>query len=219
MGEKDLQRQIDELEQVNEALMNAFEEKAPASKKVMAEVQKVEKLPPKVDGDPFTYRVYIRDEVLELTSDKMLTAGQFRRRYLETFDELLQISKTDWPELVTFLARKAEVVENTTLTDDQVVAEKILQRLRSCEGTDDVGTAVTNEVHCLERDGCVLYYNQFIMDIKDRSGVKISLERLAKSKALKKYLAGSSTTVKNAGQVYRFWVFRKAVLEEVEEGE
>jgi len=55
---------------------------------LLKDIEKVEKIKPKISGDDYIYRFMILDRTLIILSSRMLNPSMFSRWYLEEFNEL-----------------------------------------------------------------------------------------------------------------------------------
>jgi hypothetical protein len=101
--------------------------------KLLNDIQKVEKIKPKVQGDDYIYRFKIKGKTLIISSSKMPTPSMFVRRYLEEFDELPHKDVSgNWELIINALNEKGLIVhvEDDKDIDETYAAETFLNVIR-----------------------------------------------------------------------------------------
>lgn len=105
-------------------------------------IQKVEKVKPKINGDPYNFKFYIGGKTLIIPSDKMLKCTKFSQRYLEEFSMLSPVGLTSsahWGLFIIALSETEKLIQidDERLTTEVYEAENILNAIRRTKHTED----------------------------------------------------------------------------------
>lgn len=105
-------------------------------------IKKVDKVKPKINGDPYIYKFFIGEKTLIIPSDKMLKCTKFSQRYLEEFNKLSPVgltSATHWGLFIKALSETGTLfqVDDERLTTEVYEAENILNAIRRSKQTED----------------------------------------------------------------------------------
>ncbi|MDI6860232.1 MAG: hypothetical protein QMC85_07030, partial [Methanocellales archaeon] len=180
---------------------------------IVAETESIIKIPPEVKDDPYLYKIRVRGQEFLIKSDLLLTPHVFRRKWYETFNEVIRFTQKGWEEVLDAWGAMMQIGEEDRVSDENFVVEEILRRIGMCGETREREEVVVNERYVLvekESDEVLLYPNHHLKRIVDACGVRVSLRRLRD--LLRPYLAGDSKVVRVGETQYRFWVFKKASL-------
>ena len=96
-SERDETRDISSFEELEEC-------NSKGALQLLKDIQKVEKIKPKIPGDDYIYRFMISGRTLIMPSSRMLSPAMFFRRYLEEFNKLPQEDVSDnWVLIINAL--------------------------------------------------------------------------------------------------------------------
>lgn len=185
--------------------------------KLLRDIEKVEKIKPKIPGDEYIYRFHIMGMTLIIPSSKMLNPTMFSRRYLEEFNELPHKDVSGyWGLIVNALKEEGLIVhvEDTEENDETYAAESFLNFIRKFpilkkEKRDQYKQ--NKQVLFCHNDNLYLP-NEMVKKVLDIARIKIKIHRL--NQLISKYKIGTGTIRygKEANETIRCWIFSHNLL-------
>lgn len=189
--------------------------------KLTAETRKVLWIPPKTKDEWGAFKIFIRDNIIELNSERMGKPDKFCSMYLDRFKERIKIMDnnrdSEWTQIVNYWGSKAVSLKNEIIDKEQILVDSIIDELQRCRITEDIKQAS-------ELPGYIYYKKITLFDVPDgerkvpallfptkriqailRENKMGDITRL--QKILEPYLL-SNAIIERVGKVIeRFWVF------------
>ena len=179
---------------------------------LLRDIEKVEKIKPKIPGDDYFYRFYIMDRVLILPSSKMLTPLMFSRRYLEEFNVLPHEDVIkNWELIVNALKEEKLIVhiEDNEEDDESYAAETFLNIIRKLKilNKGERGQFELNNEVLFSHNGNYYLPSGMVKKVLDIARTRIKIQRL--SQLISKYKIGAGTIRygKESNETIRCWIF------------
>lgn len=146
-------------------------------------IQKVEKVKPKINGDPYIFRFYIGGKILIIPSDKMLKCTKFSIRYLEEFSMLSPVGLTSsahWGLFIIALSETEKLIQidDERLTTEVYEAENILNVIRKAKQTVDREQFLKHPNFILIDKDRIFICNEQWRNILDNQKIKTPPNRL-----------------------------------------
>lgn len=185
--------------------------------KLLRDIEKVEKIKPKIPGDEYIYRFHIMGMTLIIPSSKMLNPTMFSRRYLEEFNELPHKDVSGyWGLIVNALKEEGLIVhvEDTEENDETYAAESFLNVIRTFHilNKEDRDQYKSNKQVLFCHNGTLYLPSEMVKQVLDSAHIKIRIQRL--NLLIKKYKIGAGTFRygKEANETLRCWIFSQNLL-------
>ena len=185
--------------------------------KLLRDIEKVEKIKPKIPGDDYIYRFHIMGMTLIIPSSKMLNPTMFSRRYLEEFNELPDEDVSDnWRLIVNALKEERLIahVEDNEENDETYAAETFLNVVRTFQilNKEDRDHYKSNNQVLFCHNGTLYLPSEMVRQVLDSAHIKIRIQRL--NLLIKKYKIGAGTFRygKEANETLRCWIFSQNLL-------
>ena len=186
---------------------------------MLEDIQKVEKIKPKIPGDDYIYRFEISGRTLIIPSSKMLTPSMFSRRYLEEFNELPSADVSeDWGLIVNALNEERLIVhvEDNEENDETFAAETFLNVIRkfSILKKEERDKYKQNKQVLFSHNNNLYLPNEMVKKVLDIAHIKIRIQRL--NKLISKYKIGAGTIRygKESNETIRCWIFSQNLISE-----
>ena len=182
LTDDDLKKLLEAVTKTNE---KETQEQAFLLEEITEKTKSVKKIKPANDGEPYTYKIELDGKMINLSTDKMLTPSLFKRRYLEEFDEIIDITEDSWKRLIETWTAKQEVMENDHADLMEVVSERLFSKLSNCYITADIEKAYSDDNYMLcesyfgEPPITLLYASIHIQNFIKMMKVKVELKDLA----------------------------------------
>lgn len=185
--------------------------------KLLKEIQKVEKIKPKILGDDYIYRFRILGKTLLIPSSKMITSSMFFKRYMEEFDKFpsYDISK-NWELIFNSLNEIGliEHVEDTKEDDETYAAETFLNEIRQFPilKKEERNRYKQNKLVLFNHIGNLYLPSEVVKKVFDIAKIKIKIHRL--NQLITKYKIGTGTIRygKEPNMTIRCWIFSRKLI-------
>jgi len=186
--------------------------KSKGALKLLSDIEKVEKIRPKIAGDDYTYRFMISGRTLIIPSSKMLTPGMFFRRYLEEFNEMPQEDVSErWFLIINALKEKGLIVhvEDNEETDETYAAETFLNVIRKFPilKKEERDKYKQNKQVIFCHNSNLYLPSEMVKKVLDIAHIKIKIQRLNQLISKYKVDAGTIRYGKEANETIRCWIF------------
>ena len=187
--------------------------------KLLSDIQKVEKIKPRIPGDEYIYRFHILGRTLIIPSSKMLNPSMFSRRYLEEFNELPDEDVSDnWRLIVNALKEERLIAHmgDNEENDETYAAETFLNVVRTFQilNKEERDHYKSNNQVLFCHNGNLYLPSEMVKKVLDSSHSKIKIRRL--NQLIKKYKIGAGTFRygKEANGTIRCWIFSQNLISE-----
>lgn len=157
-------------------------------------------------GKTTYHTINIAGNVFEAESEEVFkNARKFESWFYDNFGDVLRFNKDLWDDLLKFFSEKAERTEQEKSSEEDVIAELILNKLRTSSVVENIEETLNRDDRVFIDDGKLYYPSQNLKRQLDRERAHISLEKLRT--ALSEYLVGNTTIKRVKHLRYRFWIF------------
>jgi len=187
--------------------------------KLLKNIQKVEKIRPKIPGDDYVYKFDISDRTLIIPSSKMLNPSMFFRRYLEEFNELPSADVSEHWELIVNALKEEELivhVEDTEESDETFAAETFLNVIRQFPilKKEERDQFKQNKQVLFCHNSNFYLPNEMVKKVLDNAHIRIKIQRL--NQLIIKYKIGAGTIRhgKESNETIRCWIFSPNLISE-----
>ena len=187
--------------------------------KLLSDIEKVEKIKPKIPGDDYVYKFDISDRTLIIPSSKMLNPSMFFRRYLEEFNELPSEDVSEHWELIVNALKEEELivhVEDNDENDETYAAETFLNAIRQFPIlTKEERNQYKQNKQVLFCHNEKLYLpSEMVKKVIDIAHIRIKILRL--NQLISKYKLGAGTIRhgKESNETLRCWIFSPKLISE-----
>jgi len=198
-------------------VLKEFESKG--ALKLLEDIQKVEKIKPKIPGDDYIYRFEISGRTLIIPSSKMLTSSMFSRRYLEEFNELPQEDIFEnWGLIINALKEEGLIVhvEDNEENDETYGAELFLNVIRKFQilKKEERDQYKQNKQVLFCHNDKLYLPSEMVKKVIDNAHIRIKIQRL--SQLISKYKIGAGTIRygKESNETIRCWIFSQNLISE-----
>ena len=185
--------------------------------KLLSDIEKVEKIKPKIPGDDYVYKFDISDRTLIIPSSKMLNSSMFSRRYLEEFNVLPNedVSK-HWVLIVNALNEEELIVhvEDNEENDETYAAETFLNVIRTFQILKkEERDQYKHNKKVLFSHNCNLYLpSEMVKKVLYIAHINIKIQRLGQLISKYKIDAGTIRYGKESNETIRCWIFSHNLL-------
>jgi hypothetical protein len=193
--------------------------KSKGALKLLSDIEKVEKIKPKIPGDDYIYRFDISGRTLIIPSSKMLTPSMFSRRYLEEFNELPSADVSeDWGLIVNALNEQRLIVhmENNEETDETYFAETFLNVIRKFPilKKEERDQYKQNKQVLFCHNSNLYLPIEMVKKVFDNAHIRIKILRL--NQLIRKYKIDTGTLRygKESNETIRCWIFSPNLISE-----
>jgi hypothetical protein len=193
--------------------------KSKGALKLLSDIEKVEKIKPKIPGDDYIYRFDISDRTLIIPSSKMLNPAMFSRRYLEEFDELPSADVSEyWGLIINALNEEGLIVhlEDTEESDETFAAETFLNVIRQFPilKKEERDQYKQNKQVLFCHNSNFYLPNEMVKKVLDNAHIRIKIQRL--NQLISKYKTDTGTLRygKESNETIRCWIFSQNLISE-----
>jgi len=187
--------------------------------KLLSNIEKVEKIRPKIPGDDYIYRFMISGRTLIIPSSKMLNPSMFSRRYLEEFNELPSADVSeDWDLIINALNEEGLIVhvEDTEENDETFAAETFLNVIRKFPilKKEERDQYKHNKQVLFSHNDNLYLPNEMVKKVLDIARIRIKIHRL--NQLIHKYKIDTGTIRygKESNETTRCWIFSPILISE-----
>jgi len=185
--------------------------------KLLDDIEKVEKIKPKIAGDDYIYIFKILGKTLIIPSSKILTPSMFSRRYLEEFNKFPSEDVLhNWELIINALNEEGLIihVEDIEENDETYAAEIFLNVIRTLQilNKDEFDKYKQNKMVLFYHNGNLYLPSEIVKVIFKIAHVNIKIHRL--NQLIKKYKIGAGTIRygKESNETIRCWIFSPNLL-------
>jgi hypothetical protein len=157
-------------------------------------------------GEPSYYEIVIRDKIIKLNLDEVLTSSVFRKKYFSIFNTMPKpVKAEEWAEVITMWVRNGITKQTEEINDESEVVDDVLRYIKRCRITDKIERCIDNRTIFYDGNGSVYVPNEIIRNIILSSSSKTSLRKV--SFLLKDYLLSGSKKITVNDIQKRWWNF------------
>lgn len=161
--------------------------------------------------DETTHKFYISDFFIELTPDGILTAKEFRKKYISETGVLLpNIFDDRWVELINdWFVRFGQIKDNISNSVNNIISDTVVNEVESFEVVDDpVDSIMYNRCLYLIDEPDYIYVCNSVLDaILKKNQFKITMAKL--KVLMDRFIEGHTKVIRAGNKVFRFFRFRK----------
>jgi hypothetical protein len=187
--------------------------------KLLKDIQKIEKIRPKIPGDDYIYRFMISGRTLVIPSSKMLTPSMFSRRYLEEFNELPSEDVYEhWGLIVNAVNEEGLIhhLEDNEENDETFAAETFLNFIRKFQilKKEERYQYKQNKQVLFCHNSNLYLPSEMVKKVLDNAHIRIKIQRL--NQLINKYKidVGTIRYGKASNETIRCWIFSPNLISE-----